>query len=408
MTTLNERIHDQIAHAYRNAPATRARLDAVGVRPDDVQCMADLAKIPVLPKDSLVGLQQADPPFGGLLAVPLTDIRHIFLSPGPLYEPDAGHDPSILAMARETLTRSGFVAGDVVLNTLSYHLVPAGLLLDEALTSLGCTVVPGGVGNSELQVKLLADLAITGYVGTPSFLLTLLQKAAELGAPVKLSRALCTAEPLFPHIRQQIVERGIAVGNAYATAELGFLAVDTVGARQMVLLPEPVVQVVDPETGGDVAPGTPGEVVVTNFNGAYPLLRIGTGDMAILLDPKPGSSRQEERAVVLVGRSGEAKKVRGMFVHPNQLRFAIGQLLPGVVVQGAVSHGEGGKDFFVVRIAAADNGQGDAIAEAVRQISRLRVDRVEFVGAGGLDSVAPGMVDERVWENIGIRITGHK
>ncbi|MCL4831759.1 MAG: AMP-binding protein [Caldilineaceae bacterium] len=397
MTTLNERIHDQITHAYQNAPATRKRLDDAGVTPDDIQSVADLTKIPVLPKDALVGLQQADPPFGGLLAVPLSEIRHIFLSPGPLYEPDAGHDPSILAMAAEALRRSGFGPGDVVLNTLSYHLVPAGLLLDEALTGLGCTVVPGGVGNTELQVKLLADLSITGYVGTPSFLLTLLQKAAELGAPVKLAKALCTAEPLFPHQRQQIVERGLTVGNAYATAELGFLALNTDGGREMRLLPEPVVQVVDPETGGAVPPGTPGEVVVTNFNRAYPLIRIGTGDMAILLDPQPGSSRQEERAIVLIGRSGEAKKVRGMFVHPNQLRFAIGQLLPGVAVQGAVSHDGEGKDFFVVRVAGEDNGKGEAIADAVRQVSRLRVDRVEFVGAGGLEVSAPGMVDERAW-----------
>lgn len=399
MTTIDERIHAQISHAYANAPATRKRMDDAGVTPDDIGGVTDLAKIPVLPKDALVGLQQAAPPFGGLLAVPLGEIRHIFLSPGPLYEPDAGHDPSILAMAGEALRRSGFAAGDVVLNTLSYHLVPAGLLLDEALTGLGCTVVPGGVGNTELQVKLLADLGITGYVGTPSFLLTLLQKAGELGAPLKLSKALCTAEPLFPHTRGQIVERGLSVGNAYATAELGFLAVDTEGARQMILLPEPVVQVVDPETGGDVTPGTPGEVVVTNFNRAYPLIRIGTGDMAILLDPQPGSSRQEERALILVGRSGEAKKVRGMFVHPNQLRFAIGQLLPGAAVQGAVMHDEAGKDFFVVRVAAEDGGQADAIAEAVRQVSRLRVDRVEFVGAGGLESAAPGMVDERVWDS---------
>ncbi|RLT45217.1 MAG: phenylacetate--CoA ligase family protein [Chloroflexi bacterium] len=398
MTTfLDERIHDQIAHAYANSPATRARLDAAGVAADAIRGVAELAQIPVLPKDALVGLQQAAPPFGGLLAVPLAEIRHIFLSPGPLYEPDAGHDPSILAMAQEALRRSGFAAGDVVLNTLSYHLVPAGALLDEALTGLGCTVVPGGVGNTELQVKLLADLPITGYVGTPSFLLTLLQKGGEMGAAVKLAKALCTAEPLFPHIRQQIVERGIAVGNAYATAELGFLALNTDGGREMRLLPEPVVQVVDPENGGEVAPGTPGEVVVTNFNRAYPLIRIGTGDMAILLDPQPGSSRQEGRAIILIGRSGEAKKVRGMFVHPNQLRFAVGQLLPGVTVQGAVSHDGEGKDFFVVRVAADDKGSGEAIAQAVRQVSRLRVDRVEFVGAGGLEPSVPGMVDERKW-----------
>ncbi|RME58390.1 MAG: phenylacetate--CoA ligase family protein [Caldilineae bacterium] len=393
----NARLQEQIRHAYANAPAVRRRFQEAGLSPDDVQTIDDLAKIPVMPKDAVVALQQADPPFGGLLAAPMDQVRHIFFSPGPIYEPDTGDDESLNRMAQEALRRSGFRAGDIVLNTLSYHLVPAGLMLDKALTGMGCVVVPGGVGNSDLQLKMMVDLQVTGYVGTPSFLLALLEKADAAGMAVdSLGKALCTAEPLFPHQREKLTARGLTVGNAYATAELGFLALNTDGSREMQLLPDPIIQVVDPETGAEVAPGSPGEVVVTNFSRAYPLIRLGTGDMAILLDPAPGQSRQEERAIILVGRSGEAKKVRGMFVHPNQLRFAVGQVLPGAAVQGAVLHDEAGKDFFVVRVVGQeDEGQAAAIAEAVRQVCRVRVNRVEWVDA--LPEGAPGMVDERDW-----------
>lgn len=395
--SIDQRLRGQIAHAYANAPAVRQRFDDAGLAPQDVQTVAELANIPVLPKDELVTQQQADPPFGGLLAVPMSDVRHIFFSPGPLYEPDAGTDDSVQAMAQEVLRRCGFRPGDVVLNSLSYHLVPAGLLLDQALAEMGCVVVPGGVGNSDLQLKMITDLRITGYVGTPSFLLSLLEKAEAAGLDIShLAKALCTAEPLFPHQRQQLTARGLAVGNAYATAELGFLALDTAGERAMPLLPEPIVQVVDPDTGQDVPPGAAGEVVVTNFNPAYPLIRLGTGDMALLLDPNPGHSAQADRSLVLVGRSGEAKKVRGMFVHPNQLRFAVGQILPGVAVQGAVQHDSEGKDFFLVRVAGpASDEQKTAIAEAVRSVSRIRVDRVESVPQLAEDAL--GMADEREW-----------
>ena len=165
-------------------------------------------------------------------------------------------------MAQAALARSGFSPGDVVLNTLSYHLVPAGLLLDRALVEMGCTVVPGGVGNGELQVKMMADLGVTGYVGTPSFLMALLTKAEEMGlAPPELTKSLVTAEPLPPSMRQVFVEKyGISVGNAYATAELGFLALNSGGGLPMALLPEPIVQVVDPHTGQSVGAGEAGEV----------------------------------------------------------------------------------------------------------------------------------------------------
>jgi phenylacetate-CoA ligase len=328
MTTLDQRLHEAITAAYENSPEVRARFDAAGLAGADIQAVADLARVPVLEKDEVVALQEADPPFGGLLAVPMSQIRHIFFSPGPLYEPEADDDPIPLEVAQLVFKSCGFEPGDIVLNSLSYHLVPAGLLIDRALTGLGCTVVPGGVGNSDLQLKMMADLSVTGYVGTPSFLLQLIKKAEAAGLDFRrdfvLRKIMTTAEPLPAGLRQTFVEQyGLAVGNCYATAELGLLALDTSGQMAMRLLPLPVIQLVDPDTGLDVGPGEVGEVVVTNFSRAYPLIRLGTGDMAVNVDPKPGQSEQQERAIILVGRRGEAVKVRGMFVHPNQLRFAI-------------------------------------------------------------------------------------
>jgi phenylacetate-CoA ligase len=300
----------------------------------------------------------------------------------------------------------GFEPGDRVLNSFSYHLVPAGYLFDVALSRLGCTVIPGGTGNGDLQLKMMKDLDATSYAGTPSFLMSLIKKAEEMGADFRkeysLKKAIFSAEPLAPAMRQAFVETyGLAVGNAYGTADFGLLALNTEPGMQMQLLSEPIVEVVDPDTGQPVGAGETGEVVATNFSRVYPLIRIGTGDMAMNIDPNPGQSKQEERAIILVGRSGDAAKVRGMFVHPNQLRFAAGQI-PGVkTVQGVVSRPEL-KDHFALRVEVAEDADEDAISEqlkgAVRNLCRVRVDAVDFVTAGTITEDAPGMVDERTWE----------
>ncbi|HNS03993.1 MAG TPA: AMP-binding protein [Anaerolineae bacterium] len=405
MTQIDDRLHALVQHAYAHAPAVRARFQAAGLTPDDVRRVADLARVPVMPKDELVALQRADPPFGGLLAAPAEAVRHIFMSPGPIYEPDAGDDASAVEMAVLAMRQSGLRPGDVVLNSLSYHLSPAGLLVDRALLALGCVAVPGGVGNTDLQLQLLHDLRISGYAGTPSFLLSLIRRVEERGMDWRrdfhLRSAFVTAEPLPASLRQTLVDGyGLAVGNAYGTAELGFLALNTAGGLAMQLLPLPIVQVVAPDSGQSVGPGEAGEVVVTNLDPAYPLIRLGTGDLAVNLDPGPGVSRQEERSIILVGRSGEAVKVRGMFVHPNQLRFAVAQIAPGAAVQGIVGRQEH-LDTFDLRVALpAAVSPSDALAagmqEAVRQACRVRVDGVEFVAALAPD--APGLVDQRRWE----------
>ena len=395
----NQQLQDLIQHAYANSPAFRARLDSAGVRAEQIASVADLTLVPVLTKDDAVARQQADPPFGGMLAAPLSAVSHIFFSPGPLYEPGPEDDDAAWDIAVRLLREVGFSAGEVILNSLSYHLVPAGYLFDGSFTRLGATVIPAGTGPADLQLQMAHDLDATGFVGTPSFLLSLLQKAEEKGISLSLRRAITTAEPLPPALRQTLVSTyGLEVINTYATAELGVLAVNTGEGMAMRLLPEPLIQVVNPDTGALVGPGETGEVVVTTTNRQYPLIRFGTGDLAMNIDPRPGESAQAERAIILVGRRGEAVKVRGMFLHPNQLRFAAGQV-PGVrAMQAVITRPDGVRDHFALRVSAADGADEAALAEglkaAVQGVCRVRVDEVEF----GEVADGPMVVDEREWQ----------
>ena len=396
----DRKLQDIIQHAYANSPAFQARLDGAGVRPEDVRSVADLSRVPVLTKDEAIALQAADPPFGGMLAAPLSAVSHIFFSPGPLYEPGPEEDDAAWETAVKLLREAGFGAGEIILNSLSYHLVPAGYLFDGAFTRLGATVIPAGTGPTELQLQMAATLGATGFVGTPSFLLGLMQKAEEKGIALLLRRAVVTAEPLPPALRQTLTQQyGLEVINTYATAELGVLAVNAGEGMAMRLLPEPLIQVVNPDSGQPVGPGETGEVVVTNTNRLYPLIRFGTGDLAMNVDPRPGESAQAERAIILVGRRGEAVKVRGMFLHPNQLRFAAAQV-PGVrAMQAVITRPDGGRDHLALRVAVAEGADEAAIAEglkaAVQGVCRVRVD---VVGFGEVGADASPISDQRSWK----------
>ena len=405
MSEVSERLRHIIQHAYANAPAVKHILDAAGVSPDDVQTPADLDKIPVTSKDKLVELQAADPPFGGFLAAPLDTLQHVFFSPGPLYEPSAD-ESAVMDAVRDMFAIAGFSAEDVVINTFGYHLIPTGLALDQALTQIGATVIPAGVGNADLQIKMMLDLGVTAYIGAPSWLMALIEKAEERGldfGQFSLRKALVSAEPLPPALRQTFVEKyGLSVTNAYGTAELGFLAYNTEGGLAMRLLQTPIIQVVDSETGQSVGPGAAGEVVVTTFNQTYPLIRLGTGDLAVNLDPAPGESRQEDRSIILVGRVGDAVKVRGMFVHPNQLRFALAQI-PGIARAQAVVARPENRDQLTLRVVLADeSADRDALTQglsaAVQSACRVKLDGVEFTAADALAEDAQLILDERSWE----------
>lgn len=402
---MTDKLSQFLEHAYANAPAVRTIFDQAGLKPGDVRSVSDLERVPVTSKDRLAEMQKSNPPFGGFLAVPLEKLQHIFFSPGPLYEPHAG-ESAVMDTIREMFTIAGFAPGDVVINAFGYHLIPTGIALDQTFTEMGATVIPAGVGSAELQIKMMLDLKVSGYVGTPSWLMALIQKAEESGLDFRktfaLKKALVSAEPLPPALRQTFIEKyGLQVANAYGTAELGFLAYNLEGGLAMRLLETSIVQVVNPETGQSVGAGETGEVVVTTFNETYPLIRLGTGDLAMNMDPAPGKSRQGERAIILVGRVGDAVKVRGMFVHPNQLRFAVGQVAGVEKFQAVVTRPEN-RDELALRVALADESADrqkltETLSAAIQSTCRVKLDRVEFVPAQEIGDAGP-ILDQRTWD----------
>lgn len=390
-------IRDLIAHAYAHAPTFRRIMDEAGLTPADVQSAADLPKIPVTPKDRLVDFQQAHPPFGGLLTIDPADLPRVYISPGPIYDPQPTPDDPEAVLS--PFRAAGFGRGDRVLNTFMYHLTPAGLLLDAGLRAVGATVIPSGPGNTELQIMLMTATGATGYVGTPSFLAILLDKAAEMGLPkeaITIRKALFSAEPYMPSQRARFEgEYGMATVSAYGTADLGFLAYTRPGSDGFHVVDNVVIELVDKDTGALVEAGTPGEVVVTKLEKAYPLVRFGTGDLGIFVP------EGESTVLRLVGRVGDAIKVRGMFLHPNQLVAALGRV-------DAVKHGRAiitradNRDVVTVQVELKPGSPADGVTEAVSQyvqaFARLRVDEVQIVEAGVIDSTLRMVKDERKWE----------
>jgi len=353
-----------------------------------------LRQLPLLRKEQLPQIQAQQPPFGGWAT--WERVRKIFASPGPIYEPE-GPGPDYWGTA-PALHAAGFRAGDVVLNCFSYHLGPAGSILEGGLLHLGAIVVPGGVGNTELQVRTAAYLGATGYVGTPSFLATLLERADELGLPLRFQVAAVSAEPLPEDLRARFEARGIRTRQFYATGDVGAIAYECPQADGMHLLDRCIVELVDPATGAPVPTGAPGEVVVTLLDPTYPLLRLGTGDLSILTEEPCPCGRTSPRLVRILGRVGEAVKVRGIFVHPAQLREAMARV-PHLPRYRFIVRRHDHQDVLIAQVeAAADPDLAERVRQAVRDLTRLRAD-VEFVPRGTLPQEGPVLVDERTWDS---------
>ncbi len=312
------RLAETVRHAWESAPRARRTLDAAGVGPADVRGIEDLARIPVTRKDDLPAFQAEEAPFGGLAGVPMERLARVFMSPGPIYDPQgAGED---FWRFRHAFAAAGFRRGDVALVSASYHLTPLGFMLDDGARAVGAVTIPGGVGQTELQIKVASWLRATAYTGTPSFLLTLLQKARETGVPLPIEVAFVIAEMLPESLRGELEGFGVRVLQGYGTADLGCLAYECTEKGGWHLHPECVVEVLDLETGREAAPGQPGEVVATVFDDAYPLLRFGTGDIATLAPPaRCPCGRTAPKLAGLLGRVGDAVKVKGMFVRGAQV-----------------------------------------------------------------------------------------
>src|SRR6267378_428383 len=305
----------QVAHAKRKALGW-ARILA-DVDPAGVTSRAALAKLPVTRKSDLAELQRAERPFGGLNAT-LAQLGKVFVSPGPIYEPEGrGRDWWRTARA---LFAAGFRPGDLAINTFAYHFTPAGSMLESGALALGCTVVPTGTGQTEMQAATLADLRASAYIGTPSFLKLIVEKADELKADIRsLKKAAVGAEYLPPALRAAMAERGIRVLQSYASADLGLIAYESEALEGMILDEALILEIVRPGTGDPVPDGEVGEVVVTSFNPDYPLMRFGTGDLSAILPGQSPCGRTNTRIRGWMGRADQTTKVKGMFVHPSQV-----------------------------------------------------------------------------------------
>ncbi len=396
---LGGRLAETVRHAHANASRARRTLEAAGLGPADVRGMDDLARIPVTRKDDLPRLQAEEPPFGGLAGVQVQRLARMFMSPGPIYDPQGAGDD--FWRFRHALTAAGFRKGDVALVSASYHLTPLGFMLDDGARALGCVTIPGGVGQTELQAKVAAWLHATAYIGTPSFLLTLLERAREAGSPLSLEVAFVVAEMLPESLRAAIEAFGVRALQGYGTADLGCLAYECTEKGGWHLHPECIVEVLDLETGAPAAPGQPGEVVGTIFDEAYPLLRFATGDISALgPEGTCPCGRTTRKLTGLLGRVGDAVKVRGMFVRGAQVE-AVAKRFPEVARVQAVVTREGHHDQLEIVAEVADPAAaGDLahrLAEALREEIKVRPE-VRLAAPGTLAPSAKRLEDRRVWK----------
>jgi phenylacetate-CoA ligase len=389
---------EQIAQAKANAPAF-ARLLA-DVDPHAVTDRAALAKLPVVRKSELMELQKQGPdshrPFGGLTGVKTGALARIFVSPGPIYDPE-GRREDWWRLAR-ALYAAGFRRGDVLHNCFSYHFTPAGVMLESGAHEIGCAVVPAGVGNTEQQVRAIADIRPVGYVGTPSFLKIILDKGRELGADLSsLKRALVSGEALPPSLRAELAGHGIQVLQCYASADLGLIAYESRADEGLIVDEWVIVEILRPGTGDPVPPGEVGEVVVTTLNPEYPLIRFATGDLSMVLPGTSACGRTNMRLKGWMGRADQTTKVRGMFVHPSQVA-EIARRHAGIGRCRVVVGRDGASDTmaFRVEVAPADRSEAlaAAIGESIQAVAKLR-GTVAFVDPGSLPNDGKVIEDAR-------------
>jgi phenylacetate-coenzyme A ligase PaaK-like adenylate-forming protein len=387
------RLPRQIAHAKANAPAFGRIL--AGIEPDAIATREALARVPVTRKSELVELQKENRPFGGFAATRWGEAQRVFSSPGPIYEPE-GRAPDYWRLAR-ALYAAGFRRGDLVHNCFSYHFTPAGSMLESGAHALGCTVFPGGVGQTEQQVQAMADLKPNGYVGTPSFLKIILDKADELGVELpSLAKALVSGEAFPPALRDALTARGIAAYQAYATADVGSIAYETPAREGLVVDEGVLVEIVRPGTDEPVAQGDVGEVVVTELaNVDYPLIRFGTGDLSAILPGVSPCGCTNLRIKGWMGRADQTTKVKGMFVHPSQVA-AIVKRYPEIVRGRLVVDNDEGADRMTlhVEVPAHLSSLAGAIVESMREATKLRGE-VAFHAPGELPNDGKVIDDRR-------------
>jgi phenylacetate-CoA ligase len=383
------RLSAAVAHAM-SAPGWGKHL--AGVDPKSVTSRAALARLPLLRKSSLIGLQKDNPPFGGLNVTAPGKAKRLFMSPGPIFEPEGhGHDGGGAARA---LFAAGVRAGDVVHNCFSYHLTPGAFLLEAGAHALGCAVIPGGVGNTEAQLDAITQLRPAAYVGTPDFLKILLDAAGKSGKDASsIKRGLVSGAALPPSLRKELGERGVAVKQCYAVAEVGVISYESEALEGMIVNEDMILEIVRPGTGDPVADGEVGEVVVSSFNPDYPMIRLATGDLSAVLAGASPCGRTNTRIKGWMGRADQTTKVKGMFVRPEQIAEVMKRHPELVRVRLSVTR-EAEQDAMTLSAECATPGLEEAIAETLQSVTKLK-GAVKLVAPGTLPNDGKVIADER-------------
>ena len=390
----------QIAHAQAHSAAMGEIL--AGFDAAAITSRAALAQLPVTRKGELLARQQASraagrDAFGGFSAIRYgAAMPRLYASPGPIYEPEGtGRD---YWRAARAMFAAGFRAGDLAHNAFSYHMTPGAFIMESGAHAVGCTVFPAGTGQTEQQLQAIAELKPQAYLGTPSFLRILVEKAQEAGVDIRsLAKGLVGGEAFPPSLRDWFTERGMAIYQSYATADVGLIAYETASREGLVLDEGVIVEIVRPGTGDPVSEGEVGEIVVTVLGPDYPLIRFGTGDLSAVLPGACPTGRTNTRIKGWLGRADQTTKIRGMFVHPGQVAEIV-KRFPEVSRARLVVSGEMANDQMKLLVeSAAAQGLSERVAEVVRDVTKLRGD-VEVVAPGSLPNDGKVIEDARSYK----------
>jgi phenylacetate-CoA ligase len=376
--------------AARGLPGYREALD--GYDPGEITTREALARLPVLRKSALTQAQTPGNALGGY-AGPVSGFAHVFQSPGPIYEP--GQVSRDWWRLGRFLHAAGVGPGDIMQNCFSYHLVPAGMMFESAARAVGATVLPAGTGQTDLQARAARDVGATGYAGTPDFLKVILDRAEEMGLSLAITKAVVSGGALFPSLRKEYADRGIATLQCYATADLGLIAYESPAMEGMIVDEGVIVEIVRPGTGDPVPEGEVGEVVVTTLNPDYPLIRFATGDLSAAMPGRSPCGRTNMRIRGWMGRADQTTKIKGMFVRPEQVAELVARHRE-VAKARVVATRDGEMDVMTVQIETEARDPAP-YERSVAEVLKLK-GRVELLSHGSLPNDGKVIDDQRVYD----------
>ncbi|MGA2466576.1 MAG: AMP-binding protein [Thermodesulfobacteriota bacterium] len=401
---LKERLSEILRFGYRHSKAIRSRFDAVGLMPKEVKDLRDLEKLPITKKADLVTAQKETPPLGGFEVIPKEGLRRIYISPGPVFEPGEWDFEDI--RWAQALYACGMRKGDVVLNTFNYHFTPLAFMLDESLRMLGATVVPIGPGNLSMQIQLMRQLYVTGFLGTPSFLMSIVEAAEGMHLDFKkdlhLKAAFVGAEMFPESLRQKLVGKlEILLRQAYGTVDVGCLGYECPEKNGMHIPEDVIVEIVDTETGRQLEIGATGEIVATTFSKVFPMIRFATGDLSYLIEDPCPCGRTSIRLGKILGRTDQVTKVLGIFIHPWQVDEVMAKFPIVANYQVVVTRKEY-RDEMTIYIELKEEvtdktGLKRRVEQEVQEVLKVRGE-VVFVQKGGIPDRARKIDDRRIWE----------